>query len=81
MHNVENRCVTGLSNILFAGVYACSFQPRHFTGWGNEGVNIRSILLLLSFMTLAVSLELSAKRLSLKKTGGRLGKKVADTAR
>ena len=70
----------GLSNILFAGVYGCSFQPRNCTGWGCEGVNIRSTLLL-SFGNLAVSLELSAKRLSLKKTGGRLGKQAADIAR
>ena len=27
-----------LSNILFASVYVCTFQPGNFTGWGSEEV-------------------------------------------
>ena len=38
MHSTESRFVTGPSNILFAGIYVCNFQPRNFTGWGSEGV-------------------------------------------
>ena len=34
MHSTENRFVIGLSNILFAGVYVCTFQPENFTGYG-----------------------------------------------
>ena len=37
-HRIE-RFVLGLSSILFAGVYVCTFQPGNFTGWGSEGVN------------------------------------------
>ena len=33
MHNTESRFLIGLSDILFAGVYVCTFQPGHFTGW------------------------------------------------
>ena len=33
---------TGPSNILFVGVYACTFQPGNFTGWASEGVNVSS---------------------------------------
>ena len=29
----------GPSNILFAGVYVCTFRPGNFTGWGSEAVN------------------------------------------
>ena len=39
MHSIESRVVTGPSDILFSGVYVCTFQPRNFTGWGSEGVN------------------------------------------
>ena len=28
------------SNILFTGVYVCTFQPRNCIGWGSEGVKI-----------------------------------------
>ena len=28
------------SNILFTGVYVCTFQPGNFIGWGSEGVKI-----------------------------------------
>ena len=38
MHSIESRFVIGPSNILFAGIYVCNFQPRNFTGWGSEGV-------------------------------------------
>ena len=41
MHSVESRFVMGPSNILFAGVYVCTFQPGNFTGCGSEGVNSR----------------------------------------
>ena len=39
MHSTESRPVIGPSNILFAGVYVCTFQPGNITGWGSEGVN------------------------------------------
>ena len=39
MHSTEGRFVIGPSNILFGGVYVCTFQPRNITGWGSEGVN------------------------------------------
>ena len=38
MHSSESRLVIGPSNILFAGVYVCTFQPGNFTGWGSQGV-------------------------------------------
>ena len=37
------RFVIGPSNIQFASVYVCTFQPRHFTGCNSEGVNLVSI--------------------------------------
>ena len=38
-YSIDSRFVIlGLSNILFAGVYVCTFQPGDFTGWGSEGV-------------------------------------------
>ena len=40
MHSIENRFVIGPSNILFSGVYVCTFQPGSFTGWDVEGVNL-----------------------------------------
>ena len=40
MHSTESRFVIGPSNILFAGVYMCTFQPINFTGWGSEGVKL-----------------------------------------
>ena len=39
MDGIESRFVTGPSNILFGGVYLCTFQPGNFTGFGSEGVN------------------------------------------
>ena len=39
-HSAESRVVTGPSNILFAGLYVCTFQTGKFTGLGSEGVNI-----------------------------------------
>ena len=39
MHSIENRFVTGLSNILFGGVHVCAFEPGNFTDWSSEGVN------------------------------------------
>ena len=32
------RFVTAPSNVLFAGVYVCIFQPGYFTAWVSEGV-------------------------------------------
>ena len=32
------RLIIEPSHMLFAGVYACTFQPRYFTGCGREGV-------------------------------------------
>ena len=40
MHSIESRFITGPSDILFACVYVCTFQPGNFTGWGSERVNI-----------------------------------------
>ena len=49
MHSVERRFVIGLSNILSAGMYVCTFQPRNFTGCGSEGVkNICDICMCLN---------------------------------
>ena len=31
------------SNILFTSVYMCTFQPGNFTGWGSEGVNVKTV--------------------------------------
>ena len=39
MHNTESRFVIEISNILFDGVYMCTFQDENFTGWGSEWVN------------------------------------------
>ena len=39
LHTTESRFVTGPSNILFAGVFVCTFQPGNVTGWGNKAVN------------------------------------------
>ena len=39
-HCIERRFVIGPSNILFAGVYVCTFKPGNFTGWGSEGVKV-----------------------------------------
>ena len=38
MHHIECRFVIGPANILFAGVCACTFQPRTLTASGSEGV-------------------------------------------
>ena len=38
MHSAKSRFVIGPSNILFAGMYMCTFQPGNFTGWGSERV-------------------------------------------
>ena len=38
------RFVVGSSNMLFAGVYVCTFQPGNFTGWESEGVKGISLL-------------------------------------
>ena len=42
MRTIESRFVTGPSDILFGGVYVCTFpQPGIFTGCGSEGaVNV-----------------------------------------
>ena len=39
MRSIESRFVIGSSNILFGSVYGYAFEPGHFTGLGNEGVN------------------------------------------
>ena len=38
-HGIERKFVIGLSNILIADVYVCTFQPGNYTSWGSEGVN------------------------------------------
>ena len=38
MNNIESRFDIGPSDILFAGVHVCTFQPRNVTGWSSEGV-------------------------------------------
>ena len=40
MHITERRLVVVPSNILFAGVYVCTFQPENLTGRGIEGVKL-----------------------------------------
>ena len=40
MHGMKSRFVIEPSNILFADVYVCNFQPGNFTSWGSERVNI-----------------------------------------
>ena len=40
MHNTECRCAIGPSDIVFAGVYVCTFQPGKFTSWVSERVNV-----------------------------------------
>ena len=39
-HSIESGFVIGPSNILFAAVYACTFQPGNVTDWGSEGVKM-----------------------------------------
>ena len=36
MHSTESGFVKGPSNILFASLYVCTFQPGNFTGWGSD---------------------------------------------
>ena len=43
MHNIE-RFVVGPSNILFLGVYVCTFQPSNCKGWRSGGVKVISLL-------------------------------------
>ena len=43
MHNTECRCAIEPSDILFAGVYVCTFQPGNFTGCGSERVDVDEI--------------------------------------
>ena len=38
MLNAESRFVLGPSNILFAGMCACTFRPRNVTSCGSKGV-------------------------------------------
>ena len=40
MHSCESRFLIGLSDILFGGVYVCTFDRGNFTGWGSERVNL-----------------------------------------
>ena len=42
-HSTESRFVIGPSNILFAGVYVCTFDTGPFTGWSSEGVTVLAI--------------------------------------
>ena len=42
MHSSESRRVIAPSNILFASVCACIFQPGNLTEWGSEGVHFTS---------------------------------------
>ena len=51
MHSTDGRFVTGPSDILFAGVYVCIFQPANFTSWGSEGVKGVAVVSLLSGKT------------------------------
>ena len=57
MYSIDSRFVLGPSNILFAGVYVCTFQPGHFTGWGGEGVNIHTHSHLIRISWLNISSE------------------------
>ena len=40
MHSIESRFVIRSSNIPFAGVYVCTFQPGNFTGCDSKGVKL-----------------------------------------
>ena len=40
MHSIESRSVTGPSNVLFAGLHVCTFEPKNVTGWGSEWVKL-----------------------------------------
>ena len=41
MHSIESRVVTGPSNMLFAGVYMCTFEPRNLrAGTAVKGLNM-----------------------------------------
>ena len=40
MRSIECRLVVVPSNMLFAGVYVCTFQPGNFTSSGSEGFKI-----------------------------------------
>ena len=40
-HSIKSRFIIRPSNILFAGVYVCTFQPGHFTGCGSVGVKYK----------------------------------------
>ena len=40
MYSIESRFVIGPSNILFACVYVCTFQPGNFTGRNSKGFNV-----------------------------------------
>ena len=42
MHSVESRFVTGPLNILFSGVYVCTFHPGNFTDWVMKGLNVEN---------------------------------------
>ena len=42
MHSFQSSFVIGPSNIMFSGMYGCTFQPGNFTGWGSEGVKVPS---------------------------------------
>ena len=37
--STESRLVIGPSDILFASVYVCRFQPGNLADWASEGVN------------------------------------------
>ena len=39
-YSIESRFVIGPSDILFAGMHVCTFQPANFTGWRIEGVKM-----------------------------------------
>ena len=39
MHSIDGRFVTGPSDILFSGMYVCTFRPGNFTVLSSEGVN------------------------------------------
>ena len=46
MHETECRFVIRPLDILFAGVYLCTFQPENVAGWDSQGVKLHLFLFL-----------------------------------
>ena len=60
MLSIKSRLVIGQSNILFGGVYVCTFQPGNFTDWGSEGVKAWEMQPKMSELRSCVKVEVAA---------------------